>query len=83
MLTWEDFLVALDLQTASSPASKPLHAQEDSLPRVGTISLDDIERAMILKAIETYPRNITQIAEALGISRNALYRRLEKYNIRL
>ena len=82
-LTREDFLTAFDLHASSSLAFKPAAEQEDFLPRVGTMSLDEIERAMILKAIEAYPRNITQIAEALGISRNALYRRLEKYNIRL
>lgn len=77
-LTASDFRTALDLQ----PTQK-LTSTETPLPAVGTMSLDDIEKAMILKAIEAYPRNITQIAEALGISRNALYRRLEKFNIHI
>lgn len=44
-------------------------------------SLDETERRMILKAIETYPNNLARVARTLGISRGALYRRLEKYNI--
>jgi two-component system NtrC family response regulator len=78
-LTENDFLTTLDVQPVLQLAS----SANENLPRVGTMSLDEIERAMILKAIEAYPRNITQIAEALGISRNALYRRLEKYDIHL
>ena len=44
-------------------------------------SLEKVERSMILKAIELYGSNHSKIATALGITRQALYRRLEKYNI--
>lgn len=46
-------------------------------------SLDRVERNMILKAIELYGGNHSKIATALGISRQTLYRRLEKYDIKL
>ncbi|MFQ3607587.1 MAG: helix-turn-helix domain-containing protein, partial [Chloroherpetonaceae bacterium] len=35
------------------------------------------------KAIGHYEGNVTKIAEALGLSRAALYRRFEKFGIRL
>lgn len=46
-------------------------------------SLERVERQMILKAIELYGANHSKIATALGISRQTLYRRLEKYEIKL
>lgn len=45
------------------------------------MTLDEIERRTILQALERYKGNLSQVALALGISRAALYRRLEKYNI--
>ena len=46
-------------------------------------SLEEIEKNMIRKAAEQFGNNHTKIATALGLSRQALYRRLEKYGIRL
>ncbi|MCC9041914.1 sigma-54 dependent transcriptional regulator [Myroides sp. M-43] len=45
-------------------------------------TLQDMERQSILKALEKHEGNISQTAEELGLSRAALYRRLEKYNIK-
>ncbi|MEK6511565.1 sigma-54 dependent transcriptional regulator [Myroides odoratimimus] len=45
-------------------------------------TLQDMERISILKALEKYDGNISQTAEELGLSRAALYRRLEKHNIK-
>ena len=45
------------------------------------MTLDEIERQTILQALDRYKGNLSQVATALGISRAALYRRLEKYNI--
>ncbi|WP_303010215.1 sigma-54 dependent transcriptional regulator [uncultured Bacteroides sp.] len=47
------------------------------------MTLDEIERRTILQALERYKGNLSQVATALGISRAALYRRLEKYSITL
>jgi len=38
---------------------------------------------MIEKALKHHGRNLTRVAEALGLSRAALYRRLEKYEIQV
>lgn len=52
-----------------------------STPSLTGMTLDEIERQTIMQALERYKGNLSQVAIALGISRAALYRRLEKYNI--
>ena len=47
------------------------------------LTLEETERQRILQAMEQYDNNVSQVAAALGVSRPALYRRLEKYNITL
>jgi len=53
----------------------------DPLPPVGSMTLDEIERAMIVKSLKHHGGNLTRVAESLGMSRPALYRRLEKHGI--
>jgi two-component system NtrC family response regulator len=55
--------------------------RDQALPAVGSMTIDEIERAMILKSMRFHHGNLTRVAEALGLSRAALYRRLEKYGI--
>ena len=43
--------------------------------------MDEIERAMIVKSLRHHAGNISRVAESLGLSRAALYRRFEKYEI--
>jgi two-component system NtrC family response regulator len=45
------------------------------------MTMDEIEKAMIVKSLKHHGGNITRVAESLGLSRAALYRRLEKYGI--
>ena len=45
------------------------------------MTLDEIEKAMIVKCMRHYEGNVTRVAEALGLSRAALYRRFEKYGL--
>ena len=54
-----------------------------SSPILPGMTLEEIERQTILQTLEKYHNNLSQTAAALGISRAALYRRLEKYNITL
>ena len=51
------------------------------LPEVGSISLDELENQMIRRAMAFHRNKISKAAQALGITRSSLYRRLEKYNI--
>ena len=53
------------------------------LPEVGAMSLDEMEKAMILKSLEYHQGHITKAAAALGLSRAALYRRMEKHGIQI
>jgi DNA-binding NtrC family response regulator len=41
--------------------------------------LDEVERVLIRKALERHGGNVSQAAKALGLSRSALYRRLQHY----
>jgi DNA-binding NtrC family response regulator len=52
-----------------------------ALPEAGSITLDELEKRMILKCMKHYDGNVSRAAEALGVSRAALYRRMEKYGI--
>lgn len=50
-------------------------------PSLGGLTLDELEKQSIIHALETHGGNLSHVATALGISRAALYRRLEKYGI--
>jgi two-component system, NtrC family, response regulator len=65
------------VQSQQSPA-KP---GDKALPAVGAMTLDEIEASMIKKSMAYYHNNISKVARALGVSRAALYRRLEKFGI--
>lgn len=57
-------------------------AQQAGAPaRMEDMSLEDVEAFLIRKALARYNGNISQAADALGLSRSALYRRLQKYGI--
>lgn len=55
-------------------------AQPTSLDAEG-MTLDEIERTTIEKAYEKYNGNVSQMATALGLTRQALYRRMVKYKL--
>jgi DNA-binding NtrC family response regulator len=45
------------------------------------LPLEEVERVLIHKALARYAGNVSQAAHALGLSRSALYRRLEKHGL--
>ncbi|ARK10058.1 sigma-54 dependent transcriptional regulator [Fibrella sp. ES10-3-2-2] len=53
----------------------------NQLPPVGSMTLDQMERQMIERAMAHHQNRVGHVARALGITRFALYRRLEKYGI--
>jgi DNA-binding NtrC family response regulator len=53
-----------------------LRAQDQNLEE---LSLENVEAILIRKALQRFHGNVSQAAEALGLSRGALYRRMEKY----
>ena len=46
-----------------------------------SLNLDDIEKNAILTVLEKHKGNVSKSAKELGITRAALYRRLEKYEL--
>lgn len=56
-------------------------AKAGDVSSLSGMTLDEIERQTIMQTIDRCKGNMSQVAIALGISRAALYRRLEKYNI--
>ena len=58
-----------------------LKAPREGAQKLEDLSLEEVESFLIKKAIDRYSGNISQAADALGLSRSALYRRLQKYGI--
>ena len=56
-------------------------AETTTSQNLSGLTLEEVERQRILQALEQYDNNLSQVATALGLSRPALYRRLEKHNI--
>ncbi len=72
LLSPEDFEMQNSLTSLSMPS--------EDIDTKG-LTLDEMERRTIVDAIKKY-RNLSQVAMALGISRQALYRRMEKYGLK-
>ncbi|MDQ6888523.1 MAG: sigma-54 dependent transcriptional regulator, partial [Gemmatimonadota bacterium] len=49
--------------------------------RLEEMTLEDVERLLIQKALSRFDGNVSQAAKALGLSRSALYRRLSSYGL--
>jgi DNA-binding NtrC family response regulator len=72
----------LDLDDLTANATSSVTgAAVEPIPAVGAMTLDQMERAMIVKALEHHAGNITHVANALGLTRAALYRRLKKFGL--
>ena len=52
-----------------------------SAPRIEDLTLEEVEKLVIQKALTRFDGNVSQAAKALGLSRSALYRRLETHEI--
>jgi DNA-binding NtrC family response regulator len=63
------------------PADLALNAQRAQSPGLEDLSLEAVEAMLVRKALQRYQGNVSQAAEALGLSRGALYRRMEKYGL--
>lgn len=73
----KDCLTAADFQSQYHPTTGAL----ESSATLKGLTLEELEKQTILQALEVHGNNLTQVALSLGISRAALYRRLEKYGI--
>jgi DNA-binding NtrC family response regulator len=67
-----------DTIRATDLALKPPSA---ATARLEDLPLEEVERVLIRKALTKHGGNVSRAARALGLSRSALYRRLEHYHI--
>jgi len=58
-----------------------LRAGREGPPRLEEMSLEDVEALLIKKALARFNGNVSHAANALGLSRSALYRRLQRYSL--
>ena len=66
---------ASDFNLTDAPSAQNLKAIPDNF------NLKEIERLLIEKALEKHQGNISKAAKELGLTRAALYRRMEKYDL--
>lgn len=78
LVSGKQVLEAADFESQGPPAPSRRVQAASSL---SGMTLDELEKQTILQALETHGGNLSHVANALGISRAALYRRLEKYDI--
>jgi DNA-binding NtrC family response regulator len=69
----EDFRSQLELS--------PVKNGNIQLPGIGTLTLEEVEVEMIKRAMDYHKNKISRAATSLGLTRSALYRRLDKYQI--
>jgi DNA-binding NtrC family response regulator len=74
LMSSSNVVTAFDLALESTPDARL------SL-RLEEMSLEEAERLLITKALARFEGNANRAAEALGLSRSALYRRLQKYGL--
>ena len=60
-----------------------LRERPDGTARLEQMKLEEAERYLIQKALGRVDNNVSQAAEALGLSRSALYRRLQRFGLQV
>jgi DNA-binding NtrC family response regulator len=73
--------VLLTLGPQVKVADLALRVNRDAVGRLEDMSLEDVECFLIKKAMTRFGGNVSQAAKALGLSRSALYRRLQRYGL--
>jgi DNA-binding NtrC family response regulator len=58
-----------------------LRAARETPLRLDEMSIEDVERVLIQKALARFGGNVSHASKALGLSRSALYRRLQKHSL--
>jgi len=61
--------------------SAPAPDSSDADASLDTLDLDDLEKTAVRQALSKHGGNVSRAANELGISRRALYRRIEKYGL--
>ena len=63
------------------PSDLNLGGPREKAPRLEEMSIEDVERFLVQKALERFRGNAAEAARFLGLSRSSLYRRLQKYGL--
>lgn len=63
------------------PGDLGLRTGKEGVPRLEEMSLEEVECSLIKKALARYEGNVSHAAKALGLSRSALYRRLQRFGL--
>ncbi len=63
------------------PSDMGLETERATSAKIEEMSLEEVESLLIKKALTRHSGNISHAAEALGLSRSALYRRMQKYGL--
>jgi transcriptional regulator of acetoin/glycerol metabolism len=63
------------------PVDLALRTAREGMARLEELSLEEVECFLIKKALARYNGNVSHAANALGLSRSALYRRLQRYGL--
>ncbi len=58
-----------------------LHSNSEGSLLLEEMSLEEVERLLVKKALMGANGNVSEAAQTLGLSRSALYRRIEKYSL--
>jgi transcriptional regulator of acetoin/glycerol metabolism len=58
-----------------------LNQNESSAPAIDNYNLEGLEEWAVKNAIKKHLGNISHAAKELGLSRGAMYRRMEKYQL--
>ncbi len=73
LLAEADQIRSVDLALGSSGS--------DGSPGLEEMTLDEVEGYLIKRALQRFDGNVTDAAKALGLSRSALYRRLQRFGL--
>jgi DNA-binding NtrC family response regulator len=81
-----DHAVERGVLLATTPFVRPSDlglraASPGSSARLEDMSLDEVERHLIQRTLSRHEGNVSQAAKSLGLSRSAMYRRLQKYGL--
>ena len=78
LISPSDIIGPESIEHNQAPAPRNEQRSGDTL---AGMTLEDMERHAILKALEETSGNLSKVATRLGITRQSLYRRMEKYGI--
>jgi DNA-binding NtrC family response regulator len=73
LLSTGQFVRSSDLGLRSNPSS--------GTARLEDMSLEEVERHLIQRTLGRHAGNVSHAAKALGLSRSAMYRRLQKHGL--